>query len=686
MPSMTLAEGVYLLGPEPEAFAHTSNQGNVPHAFDLFRPGALKGAVLESACERELGHQGIELFAFPFGCSVLTAPSELVSFHSFVLTNLNGSNSFGYCVSWTSLAPRRYLGVVRMQLADVLLASDDFDEDFKQMPTALYLNHAIVIVSSVFHVSFFHRVLALAMSQLFPPLEVNDDPTFNFDHLSQQPMPFAPTEQHLQAAFSDFGRFALSRSSDIVLHRSLADCLFASLNDRSITLPPRSSIDHVADASESVYASSFAMRLVRTHRAISALCKSLLAPQLSRQIDVLTSRNSSRFVPHDHLPHQLLFSNLCPKSILVLITALLNEKSVLLISNRHDILAPCVVALHSLLYPLSWPFVYVPFLPTSLADFLDSPQPYLFGAPSSIRSLLPSSSSCAIADLDLNHVELHNLVLPSAQSMLHQSNSSISCSFWPCLHIDESNSDNPSAVATNSSGDVLQPLPSYFAWKIFSSLCRSSWLLFTEHNQIESVTRSASSLAHLQQQQSQYMSGNFKPSALFGQSNAPQASPSPPSRSAVVQPALPKHSSQSELRRVPSPPTRSAQFLRLPRCAHFPGCSEPAIASDARKLEMQRQCRLNDGPSHSFVQASRFGDLSSLTFANDNSAGTAASSLKRAALTLRTARSVLPFDPKNFFFNSSCALHLSPVGWPLILLRAMMVTASSDARLSLRRS
>ena len=52
-------------------------------------------------------------------------------------------------------------------------------------------------------------------------------------------------------------------------------------------------------------------------------------------------------------------------------------------------------SLCALLFPFSWPHVYVPVLPASLAHFLDAPVPYLMGMTHGAR---PSQEEGAVSD------------------------------------------------------------------------------------------------------------------------------------------------------------------------------------------------------------------------------------------------------------------------------------------------
>ena len=83
-------------------------------------------------------------------------------------------------------------------------------------------------------------------------------------------------------------------------------------------------------------------------------------------------------MPCDYSFRQL-FELLGIKNVLRLLTCLLLEHQVLLKSSdleRLSLVAHCSTAL---LWPFSWPHVFVPFLPASQRGFLDAPVPYLMG-------------------------------------------------------------------------------------------------------------------------------------------------------------------------------------------------------------------------------------------------------------------------------------------------------------------
>nr|CAI5861950.1 unnamed protein product [Callosobruchus analis] len=65
--------------------------------------------------------------------------------------------------------------------------------------------------------------------------------------------------------------------------------------------------------------------------------------------------------------------------VVQLFTCLLLECQVLLRSSDPHRLMVVAECLTSLLFPFTWPHVYVPILPASLHHFLDAPVPFLMG-------------------------------------------------------------------------------------------------------------------------------------------------------------------------------------------------------------------------------------------------------------------------------------------------------------------
>ncbi|CAM9955688.1 unnamed protein product [Scytosiphon promiscuus] len=88
---------------------------------------------------------------------------------------------------------------------------------------------------------------------------------------------------------------------------------------------------------------------------------------------------------HSSFPHledadlRCLTSRLGPDTILVALSCLLQEQSVLLLTDHMEDLAPATSALLGLLFPLRWPHTLIPVLPSSLVHYLEAPVPFLMG-------------------------------------------------------------------------------------------------------------------------------------------------------------------------------------------------------------------------------------------------------------------------------------------------------------------
>jgi hypothetical protein len=63
------------------------------------------------------------------------------------------------------------------------------------------------------------------------------------------------------------------------------------------------------------------------------------------------------------LPLFPLFECLSPENICVLFALVLTERQLLFVSSQYSLLTSCAEAITSLIYPFSWPHLYVPILP-----------------------------------------------------------------------------------------------------------------------------------------------------------------------------------------------------------------------------------------------------------------------------------------------------------------------------------
>ncbi|CAM9507266.1 unnamed protein product, partial [Laminaria digitata] len=102
-----------------------------------------------------------------------------------------------------------------------------------------------------------------------------------------------------------------------------------------------------------------------------------------------------------------LTSRLGPDTILTALSCLLQEQSVLLLSDRVEDLAPATSALLGLLFPLRWPHTLIPVLPASLLHYLEAPVPFLMGMHQGELGRVGADLSCVtIVYLTTNKVVL----------------------------------------------------------------------------------------------------------------------------------------------------------------------------------------------------------------------------------------------------------------------------------------
>lgn len=75
----------------------------------------------------------------------------------------------------------------------------------------------------------------------------------------------------------------------------------------------------------------------------------------------------------------ILFSNFSVRTIVILITALLEERRVCIVGPSTALVSRAVLALSNILHPFEWPHVLSPILPPHRMQVLEAPMPYLVG-------------------------------------------------------------------------------------------------------------------------------------------------------------------------------------------------------------------------------------------------------------------------------------------------------------------
>lgn len=77
-------------------------------------------------------------------------------------------------------------------------------------------------------------------------------------------------------------------------------------------------------------------------------------------------------MPHvwNSFPMDPLFECLSLANVLLVFSAVLAERQIMLVSSQYSLLTTCAEVLTSLMYPLRWSHVYIPILPKALLGTL----------------------------------------------------------------------------------------------------------------------------------------------------------------------------------------------------------------------------------------------------------------------------------------------------------------------------
>ncbi len=94
------------------------------------------------------------------------------------------------------------------------------------------------------------------------------------------------------------------------------------------------------------------------------------------------------------------YNALSTESMLVLFTALLAERRIVVTSKKLSRLSSIVVAANLFLFPMSWQHIYIPILPAQLQDYLAAPMPFLIGVPLPVWNYIPYESLGQVVHVD----------------------------------------------------------------------------------------------------------------------------------------------------------------------------------------------------------------------------------------------------------------------------------------------
>eukprot|EP01036_Dinobryon_divergens_P027068 gene27068-35782_t len=127
-------------------------------------------------------------------------------------------------------------------------------------------------------------------------------------------------------------------------------------------------------------------------RFVCNLIDDVPAPPVMGNVDVLYYINDTAMsfrcpalnAPHiwpegSTLPLFPLFECLSPENVCAVLSLLLTERQVILVSSQLSLLTLTCEAILSLMYPLTWSHAYIPVLPYPLLGVLGAPVPFLIG-------------------------------------------------------------------------------------------------------------------------------------------------------------------------------------------------------------------------------------------------------------------------------------------------------------------
>ena len=349
-----LIEYACLFGLDDSSFKTTGIEDG-----DTYMTRVLTGNLLQRIPDRDTpGRElppGLELFVFPAGIRLSDRPLP-TRFHSFVLTMLDGSRLYAFCITVSSQTTSKRLGMIKMQEAVMMMQT----ETERALPTMVFEPKAICIISKYpFHRKFKRVMQDLVLSQGMTVSEMS---------FSSSP------EDGSEASLLNSSRFGDKMSP------STLEALYARLHvlspapgERGVTV--RNSSSTHGHSSRGEFATEFSLPLPGS-------------------------------MPLSDVDYRVLFQMLEPRHIITVINALMCEVSVVLTSCNANILTPCLETILALMYPMKWPYIYITLMPSSLNDIFDAIQPFFIGTLSETLSEPPWPTSAVVVDLDNNVINI----------------------------------------------------------------------------------------------------------------------------------------------------------------------------------------------------------------------------------------------------------------------------------------
>ncbi|XP_050714063.1 DENN domain-containing protein 5B-like isoform X2 [Eriocheir sinensis] len=124
----------------------------------------------------------------------------------------------------------------------------------------------------------------------------------------------------------------------------------------------------------------------------------------------ICQRPTSHELPLFEYSLREFFQSLGVESVVQLLTCVLLENQVILVSSDYYKLMMVAESICTLIFPFVWQHVYVPILPSSLHHFLDAPVPFIMGLQCSHDSRdliqIPNEANLCLVDVDEGTVEV----------------------------------------------------------------------------------------------------------------------------------------------------------------------------------------------------------------------------------------------------------------------------------------
>jgi hypothetical protein len=118
------------------------------------------------------------------------------------------------------------------------------------------------------------------------------------------------------------------------------------------------------------------------------------------------------WLPHADISFQPLVQCLDVDKLILLFTAVLLERRILLRSNKYTLLTLVSEAICHLIYPIRWQHVYIPIIFSSGVDYIDAPTPYMMGLHSGVDTSAVTMDGVVVVDLEYNRITTSEEIPP----------------------------------------------------------------------------------------------------------------------------------------------------------------------------------------------------------------------------------------------------------------------------------